>query len=474
MKQINRSEVARFVIAGLASLALVPGYAVADGRIQASLVTPPVAFDAGSDPLLTGSNTHLNVPLCGGGMAEPEHGICVGPGEDSGRACRRAGECFAGGTCAPYSNDGVTAADEGSQKRLLPKRSTCSLVGSKLSFKVAFEGEGPDGKDFSAIDTDGNAAGGVCANNAAIACDKARDCGRARACVGGFNGAACDDDDDCFGGTCSGKLPDEHQPGGHCLSGDEYWVQALLYVGSNLDDGDGGDHQACAAGCLGSYNTAPASCRIGVCDGGTRDGLPCTGGNHALGGTCPGGGTCSLGSYAGDDTTPADSDEVVLELLPSMGIKMKVHCPFVVGLSVPFEVSRGMGKGSADLAVFNAFVPPTVPVTLQGCFVHDKAGTEGAAPAGQLVHALAFGILEPGDAPPSANHARCADRTMVIHEDAVRFHGLAGNQIALHTPVSPILGSIGLTTAKLQCTADDPCRRGRCCGGACIDADACP
>lgn len=456
----------------LACAAFLPPHAFAQGKIKASLVTPPVTFDAGSDPLATGANTHPSFPRCSS-AAEPIHGLCVGD-TTAGSSCRRAGDaCGApgdNGVCVAYANDGVTAADVAPSKRILDKRSECSLRGTTLSFRVAFEGDGDKGRDFSAIDTDGNESGGTCSNNATIACGSDRDCLRARACVGGANDLPCDDDGDCFGGTCSGDLPDVNQPGGHCLSGDEYWMQALVYVGSNVDDGDGGDHQACTPNCLASANGV---CQLGVCQGGSRDGLACSGKQYAFGGTCPDGGDCLVGPYNGNDTTPADSDEVVLNVAPQYDLTAKIHCPFVLGLSVPFEVSRGKGKGKVDLALLDAFVPPNVRVSLQGCFVHDQAGSQNPARGGELVHALGFGVLEPGTTPDSANHVPCADKTVIIHDDVTQNFFDYGNSIALFTPASPILGTIGLTTAKLRCSDDGDCRQ-RCCGGTCVDSPLCP
>lgn len=474
---------------------------LADGKWQSTVSPVPTTYDAGEDPGATGDNTHPVLPKCTGLAIDTTQGVCVGAAT-AGDACDPTGAPCAVGICQGYTATGigVTDAPNTAGKRILTKKSQCAVKGTQFKWKIAFEGDGTAADDFSTgdIDTDQNVditgnAVAVCDDAPQLACVKAKACVAPATCLLGANaGLPCDAAGDCPGGSCtgpeiltcvggandgsqctvagdcpSGTCSGDGASFGPCISGDEYWAQLHVYVGSNVNQSTGA---TCIPSCIASADFPPGGasthdCIVGTCTGGSRSGQPCDTVGGLFAGTCPSG-TCSAAStVATPDVSGAFKDEAVLNVA---GFAIQVHCPFEFALSFPFEVKKGKGKGKESIGIAGSVIAARSPVEIKGCFIHDKAGARG--PEGPnyegIAHTLGLGVFVP-PVTASAGKEPCPSRTLFVDEVTI------GSQVGgINTPVSPILGVSGLTSAKIECGSNADCSPEVCCGGGCFAA--CP
>lgn len=433
----------------------------------ANIVPPPVTYDAGVDG--TGGERMPAIPAC---TSSPTSGwgICTA-GASKGDVCTGVGAtCDA---CDDPTPDGITAGDAiPANKGILAGKSKCQYGKGVVKASVAFECDTPEDKVCENVDSDQNldnagAPIGVCDDDNDFACAKDGHC-KVKSCNGGDNaGEPCAVAGDCPNGTCDGAKIDI----GPCLSGDEYWLQALLYVGSNADNTPACDPlcQASQVDPLGGDET----CVVGVCDGGDRAGLPCdtfsggvfVGGCGDLPAFCD---TSGDGSGVITPQSDALADEMLVEVdAPPLNLTLRFLCPFEVGQDYPFEVKKGKGKVKAETGLTGAITPANVPVEVKGCFVHDQAGDEGGGThAGNMSHVLRLGVFA-DPITSSAGKEPCPSYTTVVSQ------GNTGGIFSINAVSSPILGVSGVG-GEVKCTADGNCKSGQfCCGGACSKV-ACP
>jgi hypothetical protein len=330
----------------------------------------------------------------------------------------------------PVRPDGVTAADRPQPGREIDTRRSWAQVDAE-SFRGAVTFADRElSTQFE----------GTCRKDPSRQCSKASDCGES----------------------------------GPCLSGDEFWAQAIVMVASNQDNSP-----PCEIDCMG-VNPDDGTCLIGRCIGGRRDGQVCgVPPMNVFVGTCPGiGATCSAANRSVPSRPdPATSDVVHLALdLDQCGhpdVTVAFNCPLLYAFAAPFDVRNGVGRWRSSLKIRGAFVPPTVSIELLNVFVHDNgAGSGSTSPV--LSQVLPVGIYlsappDPSGTVSSAFNFPCPNLTIPVSECAMV------NLLQIDVPVSPVIAAGGFLGGKIECTKDAECARDQCCcGGICVPYGDCP
>lgn len=186
-------------------------------------------------------------------------------------------------------------------------------------------------------------------------------------CTGGTEaGAACDEDSDCDGGTCSTNPL-------HCTAGDPAKNRNFCAANSDCDTSSGSGDGVCGDACP-SGRCVPLCSQLGECDGGSRDGLTCADDEDCDGGTCNVIDT-EVGACNSGNSTHCSNDFEFIPCLPNdvgtdvgcgadipgagLCVSDSLSCHVLNGLSEGGDTLNGLGDPSNFLTVAAYCVPAT-------------------------------------------------------------------------------------------------------------------